>query len=182
MGIKDPTGNLARWALPLQQHDFAIIHHPGMSNGNADELSCLPRRNIQLAAIDSPGVQTYTVHDLQRGDACLRTLIANLESNELPHDNRIARTLLLHADDFFLNDDGIFCHLWHPGQRRASHLLSQLFVPSNLRHEILTNAITMVPADISEFTRPMRNCGVNTINLECSKMSSIGASLAPTVQ
>ena len=51
MGIKDPTGNLARWALPLQQHDFAIIHRPGMSNGNADALSRLPRWNIQLPRI-----------------------------------------------------------------------------------------------------------------------------------
>ena len=87
-----------------------------MSNGNADALSRLPRRNIQLAAIDSPGVQTDTVHDLQRGDPSLRKLIANVESNELPHDNSIARTLLLFVDDFFLNDDGILCHLWHPGQ------------------------------------------------------------------
>ena len=139
MGFKDPTGNLARWALQLQQHDFAIIHRPDTSNGNADALSRLPRLDIQLAAIDSPGVQTDTVHDLQRVEPSLRNLIAYLKSNELSHDHRIARTLLLHVDDFFLNDDGILCHLWHPGQWRAGHLLSQLVVLSNLRHEILTN-------------------------------------------
>ena len=147
MGFKDPTGNLERWALQLQQHDFAIIHRPGMSNGNADALSRLPRWNIQLAAIDSPGLQTDTVHDLQRRDPSLRKLIVNLESNELPHDNRIARTLLLHVDDFFLNDDGILCHLWPPGQRRAGHLLNQLFVPFNLGHEILD--ITNVHNDVT---------------------------------
>ena len=57
----------------------------------------------------------------------------------MPNDNRVARTLLLRVDDFYLNDDGILCHLWYPGKRKAGHLFSQL-VKLLLRHEFLTNA------------------------------------------
>ena len=139
MGIKDPTGKLARWALQLQHYDFEIIHRPGKSNGNADAISRVPYSNLHITAINTPGVQFDTVHDLQRRDPDLQNLITYLESNQLPHDNRVARTLLLHIDDFYLDDDGILCHLWYPGKRRAGHLFSQLVVPSSLRHEILTN-------------------------------------------
>ena len=183
MGIKDPTGNLARWALLHQQHDFAIIHRPDTSNGNTDALSRLSRLDIQLAAIDSPGVQTITVLDLQRVDPSLRHLIAYLEYNELPDDHRIARTLLLHVDNFFLNDDGILCHLWYPGQRRAGHILSQLVVLSNLRHEILTNVHNdATGGHLRIHKNYMRNCSLNTTGLGCSNMSSICACLASTVQ
>ena len=56
------------------------------------------------------------------------------------HDDRIARTWLLQVTDFYLNEQDLSCRLWYPGQRRAGHLVSQLVVPSTLRHKILTNA------------------------------------------
>ena len=140
MSIKDPTGKLARWALQLQHYDFEIIHRPGACNGNADAISRLPRSEIYLAAIDTPGVQSAMVRDLQRRDPDLQNLIAYFESNQLPLDSCVARTLLLHIDEFYLNDDGILCHLWYPGKRKAGHLFSQLVVPSSLRHKVLTNA------------------------------------------
>lgn len=40
--IKDPEGQLARWALKLQHYDFNIVHRPGLLHQNADGLSCLP--------------------------------------------------------------------------------------------------------------------------------------------
>ncbi|CAF0753556.1 unnamed protein product [Brachionus calyciflorus] len=39
MSINDPTARLARWAIYLQAHHFAIIRKKGNSNGNADALS-----------------------------------------------------------------------------------------------------------------------------------------------
>lgn len=36
------TGKYARWALALQDHDFAITHRPGKSHANADVPSRLP--------------------------------------------------------------------------------------------------------------------------------------------
>ncbi len=126
MDIKDPTGKLARWALQLQHHDFDIIHRPGKSHGNADALSRLPYPQVQLAAIDSPGVQI--------------DLINYLESNQLPHDDHIARTFLLQTDDFYQDDNNLLCHIWYPGKRRAGHLFTQLVIAVDLRHEILTHA------------------------------------------
>ena len=111
MSIKDPTGKLARWALQLQHYNFEIIHRPGACIGNADAISRLPRSEIHLAAIDTPGVQSAMVRDLQRRDPDLQNLTAYFESNQLPLDSCVARTLLLHIDDFYLNDDGILCHL-----------------------------------------------------------------------
>ena len=72
MDIKGPTGKLARWALQLQQYDFDIIHQPGKSHGNADALSRLPYPQVQLAAIDLPGVQIDFIRDLQRRDPALQ--------------------------------------------------------------------------------------------------------------
>ena len=62
MNIKEPTGPLARWALLLQQHDFAIEYHSGTSNGNTDALS---RRTYHpvVAAYDKPGVQVELIWD-----------------------------------------------------------------------------------------------------------------------
>ena len=120
MDIKDPTGKLARWALQLQQYDFDIIHQPGKSHRNADALSRLPYPQVQLAAIDLPGVQIHFIHDLQRRHPALHNLIAYLESNQLPLKDSIARTLLLQIDDFYLDDNGLLCHIWYPGSGVAS--------------------------------------------------------------
>lgn len=46
-GLKEPTGQVARWIELLQSYDFLIEYRPGHKNGNADGLSrapCHPER------------------------------------------------------------------------------------------------------------------------------------------
>ena len=154
MKVKDPTGRLARWALQLQQYDFQIIHRSGSSNGNADALSRRPYStpvnslssehlvsvadiSVPLAVIDHPCPPPETLYKLQREDSNLIDIINYLESNELPSNDKQARSLLLSIDSFFLNERGILCHLWSPGKRRVQQLCVQVVIPASLRHEVL---------------------------------------------
>ena len=150
MRVKDPTGRLARWALRLQQYDFEIIHRPGTANGNADALS---RRSyselksdsgesqseisLPVASMDHPCPPAQTLYDLQRKDSDLHAIIEYLETSQLPEHDPKARALLLSIDSFYLDENGILCHLWTPGKRRAKSLCSQVVIPASLRHEIL---------------------------------------------
>lgn len=42
MHFKNPEGQMARWMEVLSVYDFAILHRPGKSHGNADGLSRRP--------------------------------------------------------------------------------------------------------------------------------------------
>ena len=136
MNIKDASGRLMRWSLILQQYDFEIVHRPGLSNGNADALS---RREYDtvLAALDSPGVQIDRVRELQRKDPSLADIIEYLEWEELPTDNKAAKKLLHTIEQYYLDPDGLLCHIWIPGSRRVPTPKSQLVIPRSLRHEVL---------------------------------------------
>ena len=140
MTINDPSGKLARWSLLVQQHDFEIRHRPGISHANADALSRRPYKlPIQtVSAYDVPGVQTSRVKELQRRDPDLADLINYLESATLPDKDKLARSLLLTIDDYFLSDDGLLFHLWTPRKTRHTTTYQQLVIPAALRYEVLT--------------------------------------------
>ena len=140
MAITDPTGRLAKWSLLIQQHDFEIRHRPGASHGNADALSRRPYnfKSPPISAYDVPGVQTSRVRELQRPDPDLADLILYLESSTLPDKDRVARSLLLTIDDYFLSGDGLLFHLWTPRGPRHTSTYEQLVIPTALCYEILT--------------------------------------------
>ena len=158
MRIKDPTGRLARWALQynfsrwalqLQQYNFEIIHRAGTSNGNADALS---RRSyaaplsvsqessvtLPLSAIAPPCPPAATLHTIQRQDPDLAPIIQYLETAELPIEDQAARSLLLQIDSYYLDGNGLLCHLWTPGKRHLQSLCSQVVIPASLCHEVIS--------------------------------------------
>ena len=149
MRIKDPTGRLARWSLQLQQYDFEIIHRAGSSNGNADALSrrsysdqpassCNPHFSPPCVAVDLPCTEASSLHNLQRQDPDLSSIIRYLETSVLPIEDNQARSLLLQIDSYYLDSNGILCHLWSPGKRNVHSLCSQVVIPACLKHEILS--------------------------------------------
>ena len=116
---KEQTGRLARWAFTIQQFSFTVKHRSGKTHGNADALS---RRPIfpTLAAIktvQNSGFQNNYIQTLQQQDQRLADLTAYLKSDQLPPNNKMARSLLLTVNDYFL-DDNILYHLWTPTGRK----------------------------------------------------------------
>ena len=71
-----------------------------------DALSRRPYDPV-IAALDKPGVQTDGIHQLQRRDLSLADIIDYLETNKLPSDEQIARTILYTVDDYYLDHGGI---------------------------------------------------------------------------
>ena len=182
MRIKDPTGRLALWALHLQQHDFAIIHRAGTSNGNADALSrrsyvapvFMLRENtiiLPVGVIELPCPPTPTLYNLQRQDSDLAPIIQYLETAELPTSNGDAHSLLLQIDSYYLDSNGILCHLWTPGKRHIQPLCLQVVIPASLCHD----PIAMMPLQlvISAPIKPMTRFAVAIFGWVCSKMLTI---------
>ena len=82
-----------------------------------------------------PSVQH--LHLLQCQDKDLSDIIQYLEFSTLPICDNKARSLLLTIDLYYLDKNGILCHLWTPGKHRAQTLVTQVVIPAFLRHEIL---------------------------------------------
>ena len=136
MQLKEPSGRLARWALLLQQYDFEIIHRAGLNNGNADALSRRPYDPV-IAALNTTGVQIDRVRELQRKDSSLAGIIEYLEWETLPANNKAAKTILHTIEQYYLDPDGLLCHIFFPGSNRVQIPKSQLVIPAALRHEVL---------------------------------------------
>ncbi|KAG0724923.1 hypothetical protein GWK47_039591 [Chionoecetes opilio] len=96
---EEPEGQLARWLDKLEQHQYTIIHRPGLTHGNADSLSrhpCLPecrhchqresdkkcRRTAVEEPLDAAGEE---LRKLQREDRDLRPVVEWLsQTSERP--------------------------------------------------------------------------------------------------
>ena len=78
------------------------------------------------------------LYNLQHQDPELSVLIDYLQHDILPTDNVKARRLIVTSDDYYLNENGILCHLWSPGSRRINSLCSQIVAPQSIHHESLT--------------------------------------------
>ena len=50
---KELTGQVARWALALQEYDFTVVHRPGIKHQNADTVSRMP----QATTLDVTGAR-----------------------------------------------------------------------------------------------------------------------------
>ena len=170
-------------SLLVQQHDFEIRHRPGTSHANADALS---RRLYKLpiptvSAYDVPGVQTSRVKELQHRDPDLADLINYLESATLPDKDKLARSLLLTIDDYFLSDDGLLFHLWTHGKPIIPLPASNLSFLQLYAIKSLLGVMMTLPQDTLAPLRLMRSCGHATIGAICLVTYSIGAEVAAIV-
>ena len=144
MGLKQPTGRLARWVLALQEYDIDIQYRPGSKHGNADGLSRTPSNDqtvtvASTTTLDSikPGLQSEMIREHQRKDPSLKPLISYLQNGNLPDDALMCRKIVASAPDYELTD-GILYHYWCPGSRRKrQHIRKQLVVPRSLIDEIV---------------------------------------------
>ena len=47
MRARDLTGQYSRWQMMLQEHDFQVVHRPGVTHQNADVLSRFPQATVR---------------------------------------------------------------------------------------------------------------------------------------
>ena len=64
-------------------------------------------------------------------------IISYLEEESLPNNSAAAKAVLHSIDNYYLDPDGLLCHIWVPGGRRVPGIRSQLVIPTSLRQEIL---------------------------------------------
>ena len=136
MNVTDPTGRLVRRSSFLQQYDFQIQHHAGKNNANADGLSRRPYCST-IADIDLPGLQITKLYDMQCKDPDFSDIILYLEDQKVLREHHVGPPLRT-IEDYYLDDNGLLCHLWTPTGRGKSGIHSQLVIPSALHHGILT--------------------------------------------
>ena len=59
---------------------------------------------------------------------------------ETPENSKNAKKVLYTIDRYYLDPDGILCHIWIPGGKRLPTPKLQLVVPASLRHKVLMSA------------------------------------------
>ena len=140
MSLEDPSGQLARWSLLIQQFDFDIVHRPGVVNTNADALSRQPYNSYSLNALEAAGFKATQIFEFQRRDPGISDIINYLECDQLPHDNAKAKRILLSEDLYFLDDYNLLYHIDVSDKRGRKGCQTQLVLPPPLRYEVLVNA------------------------------------------
>ena len=84
----------------------------------------------------SSGFHNDYIQTLQHQDDRLADSIAYLKSDHLPPTNKIAHSLLLTVNDYFLDHD-ILYHLWTRTGRKKKGPFVQLVVPDGLQLQIM---------------------------------------------
>ena len=147
LNTRHPSGKLARWSESIAELDLEILYKPGSKNANADALSRSPigppddeLECAQVANVESePGTDHENVgndelSNLQRQDSDFSRMIAYLEDDTLPQDEKQARKLTMEKPNFVLVDKV----LYRLDNKRKDRL--RLCVPQPMREELLTEA------------------------------------------
>jgi hypothetical protein len=74
MAKAQPAGQLARWALKLQEYQFDIVYRTGTSNHYADCLSRIP-----VMSISHWGPEWTDWHEAQKGDETCKLLLNQIK-------------------------------------------------------------------------------------------------------
>lgn len=161
VGLRDPSGRLARWALRLQEFDFTVRYKSGNRHADADCLSRLPLPTTEcdadnfdqyIGTIASEFPDLATFRTAQQEDRSLDSLFASANEHANPssfvvHDGVLykknysgqgARLLLvvprtLRAHVFrSLHDDATCGHM---GFARTLQRIQQRFYWPKMRHD-----------------------------------------------
>ena len=87
-------------------------------------------------AIDSPGLQSDRVKELQQRDPSLQELINYFTTGEIPEDATSARNLMATINDYLL-EEGILYHLDKGHARSRNVVRQQLVIPRSLKDEVM---------------------------------------------
>ena len=145
--LKEPLGQLSRWAGQLTTYSFDIVHRKGTSNANADALSrkhphwttcpsCAVKQIGQVSVVNIEGTLYNQIKAAQRDDADLAWVLAKKSRNEVPklnHDMSRERRVLVNAWEDIQVNDGVAYIISRYVDR------PQLLVPKKWRNEALTN-------------------------------------------
>lgn len=67
----DPTNQLSRWVLTLQEHNFNIQYQPGLHHANANAMTHGPINNGE-AHVEQPGLVAAVMRGLKNPSGCTR--------------------------------------------------------------------------------------------------------------
>ena len=148
MNTKNPVSRVARWISYLMQFSFKIIHRSGDSHQNADALSrrdydSLPTLSqIRLNEDASPyQILNSSVKRMlknQRKDKSLNNMINYLRTDALPDKTVEAKAVILHCEDYFLDENGILYHIVQENKSPTGQIIEQLVIPDSLKIEVLS--------------------------------------------
>ncbi|KAJ9520169.1 hypothetical protein QJQ45_030084, partial [Haematococcus lacustris] len=99
------SGQVARWAMQLQEYDFTVKHRPGVTHQNADSLSRFPRptcADSTGACLDPPPA----LASLMRG-------AATTSPPNLPSPTLSAALAAITSDDLLLGNQGSVTDAYH---------------------------------------------------------------------
>ena len=123
LNTPQPSSELARWGMALQERSLKIEHQSGKHNANADALSCHPpsestdsipeegvvaQLSVGEEAMEPEPGEENELAVLQRADAELKPLIDYLETRALPPNDKDARRIVLASVQYTLEDDVLY--------------------------------------------------------------------------
>ena len=97
-------------------------------------------------------------------------IIDYLKYEVLPPSSKTAKTLLHIIEQYYVDPDGILCHIRFPGQRRLPAPKSQLVILTALRHEVILQVHDIPFLGTLGSTRLMPSSVIAIFVLKCTWM------------